>query len=125
MLLPLKYWIWADPVELRKTIPSPRLCAGVGVAPWPAGATTSNSATSGLVTSELKGPHTFGRLNGVNVTLEPTDLKPSLATAISGPSSTPHGCSRLRAGTITLPAACLITVEPGSLPSTAIWSHVT
>ena len=99
----------------RNTNPSPRVCAGVAVLPWPAGATTSNSAVS-----ELNGPHTFGALNGVNGVLE-TDWKPLSDTAISGPSSSPHGCSRLRAGAIT-PGA--IVVEPGSLPSSAIWSHV-
>ncbi len=87
--------------------------------PWPAGATTSNSAV-GVV--ELNGPQTFGGLNGVNVVFEPTDWNPSLATAISGPRSRPQGCSRLRAGTITCPES--IVVEPGSLPLSAIWSHV-
>ena len=65
----------------------------------------------------------FGLLNGVNVTVEPTDWKPSPATAMSGPSSRPQGCSRLRAGTTTFPGS--IVVDPGSLPSRAIWSHVT
>ena len=79
----------------RNTSPSPRVCDGVAAPPWPAGATTSNSAMA-----ELNGPHKFGALNGVNGVLE-TDWKPLSDTAIFGPRSSPHGCSRLRAGAIT------------------------
>ena len=71
--------------------------------------------------SELNGPQMLGALNGLNCVLD-TDWKSLSDTAMSGPSSSPHGRSRLRAGTITCPG--MIVVEPGSLPSRAIWSHV-
>ena len=107
-----------DPLAFKKTIPSPRVCAGVAVLPWSAGATTSSSAVP-----ELKGPHTFCRLNGVKLAFELTEWKPSFATAIPGPSSSPHGWTRLRATATVCPPG--IAVDPGSVPFTAIPSQVT
>jgi hypothetical protein len=81
------------------------------------GATTSSSAVF-----ELNGAHAFGMLNGVNWALELTEWKPSFAAAISGPSSTPQGCSRLRDRATVCPPG--IAVDPGSLPSTATASQL-
>ena len=84
----------------RKTIPSPRVCAGSRAPPW---AARSYDVEFGR--GRVERPPYVGALNGVNGVLE-TDWKPLSDTAIFGPSSSPHGCSRLRAGAITPDAIC-------------------
>ena len=103
-------------VTFRNTTPTPRVMAGDGAAVGLSGATIWN-----LAMLELNGAHTFGAVNGVNGALELTEWKPSFATAISGPTSIPHGWSRLRETATVCPPD--IAVDPASLPSTAIVSH--
>src|SRR5262249_6211470 len=104
------------PVTFTNITPRPRDRADTGVLVCEAGSTICNS-----VLFVLNSAHSLGELNAGNPACELTDWNPSLATATCGPSSIPQGCARLRDSATTCPDA--ITVDPGSLPSSAMPSQ--